>query len=62
LKVAYAAALALILGIGLIFVLEYLDNAIRDPEGVEEMVGAPVVAIVPRATAQTFRPAQGGAS
>jgi capsular polysaccharide biosynthesis protein len=62
LKVAYAAALALILGLGLIFVLEYLDNAIRDPEGVEEMVGAPVVAIVPRATAQTLRPAQGGAS
>src|SRR5438132_10071764 len=37
LKVGYAAALALILGIGLIFLLEYMDNSIRDPETAEEM-------------------------
>src|ERR1700687_3203207 len=50
LKVAYAAALALVLGIGLIFLLEYMDNAVRDPEAVEELVGSPVVGIIPRAT------------
>jgi len=59
LKVAYAAALALVLGIGLIFVLEYLDNTVREPEAVEELIGAPVVGIIPRATSQTLRPALG---
>jgi capsular polysaccharide biosynthesis protein len=62
LKVAYAAALALLLGIGLIYLLEYMDNSVREPEGVEEMVGAPVVGIIPKATAQTLRPARGGAA
>jgi capsular polysaccharide biosynthesis protein len=61
LKVGYAAALALILGIGLIYLLEYMDNSVREPEAAEEMVGAPVVGIIPRATAQTLRPARGGA-
>ena len=61
LKVAYAAALALVLGIGLIFLLEYMDNAVRDPEAVEELVGSPVVGIIPRATSRTLRPARGGA-
>src|ERR1700737_4766279 len=62
LKVAYAAALALLLGIGLIYVLEYMDNSVREPEGVEEMLGAPVVGIIPKANAQTLRPARGGAA
>src|ERR1700730_456465 len=62
LKVAYAGALALLLGIGLIYLLEYMDNSVREPEGVEEMVGAPVVGIIPRATPQTLRPARGGAA
>ncbi len=62
LKVAYAAALALVLGIGLIFLLEYMDNSIRDPEAVEELVGSPVVGIIPRASGRTLRPARGGAS
>ncbi len=61
LRVGYAGALAVILGIGLIFLLEYMDNSVRDPEGAEEMVGAPVVGIIPRATAQTLRTARGGA-
>ena len=62
LKVGYAAALALLLGIGLIYLLEYMDNSVREPEGVEEMVGAPVVGIIPKANAQTLRPARGGAA
>jgi capsular polysaccharide biosynthesis protein len=61
-KMAYAAALALLLGIGLIFVLEYMDTAIRLPEAAEEMIGAPVVGIIPRANASTLRPAKGGAT
>ncbi|HYM50258.1 MAG TPA: Wzz/FepE/Etk N-terminal domain-containing protein [Candidatus Limnocylindrales bacterium] len=62
LKVGYAAALALLLGIGLIYLLEYMDNSVREPEGVEEMVGAPVVGIIPKATSHTLRPARGGAA
>ena len=62
LKIAYAAALALLLGVGLIYLLEYMDNSIREPEGVEEMLGAPVIGIIPKATAQTLRPARGGAA
>jgi len=62
LKVGYAAALALLLGIGLIYLLEYMDNSVREPEGVEEMLGAPVVGIIPKANAQTLRPARGGAA
>jgi capsular polysaccharide biosynthesis protein len=62
LKVAYAAALALLVGIGLIYLLEYMDNSVREPEGVEDMVGAPVVGIIPKATAHTLRPARGGAA
>ena len=62
LKIAYAAALALLLGIGLIYLLEYMDNSIREPEGVEEMVGSPVIGIIPKATPQTLRPARGGAA
>ncbi len=61
LKVGYAAALAFIVGIGIIFALEYLDNSVRDPEEVEELVGAPVVAIIPSASPRTLRPARGGA-
>jgi capsular polysaccharide biosynthesis protein len=62
LKVGYAAALALLLGIGLIYVLEYMDNSVREPEGVEEMIGAAVIGIIPKATPQTLRPARGGAA
>ena len=61
LKVGYAAALALILGVGLIFLLEYLDNSVREPEAVEELVGAPVVGIIPRASGRALRPAKGAA-
>jgi capsular polysaccharide biosynthesis protein len=60
LKVLYAAVLALILGIGLVFGLEYFDNSIREPEAVEELVGAPVVGIIPRGSARTLKPAKGG--
>lgn len=60
LKVGYAAGLALLLGIGLIVLFEYMDNAIREPESVEEMIGLPVVGIIPLASSQTLRPVRGG--
>jgi capsular polysaccharide biosynthesis protein len=50
-----AGALALLAGAGLVFLLEYLDTAVREPEGAEEMVGAPVIGVIPRATARSLR-------
>ena len=61
LRIAYAGALGLMLGIGLIFLLEYLDNSVREPEAVEEIVGHPVLGIIPRATGRTMRAAKGAA-
>ena len=57
----YAITLALVVGIGLVFGVEYFDNSIRDPDEVEKLIGAPVVAIVPRGTERTLRPARGTA-
>ena len=54
--------LALILGIGLVFALNYLDNTVRESEEAEEIVGAPVIGIIPRGTARTLKPARGGAA
>ena len=61
LKILYAIALALVVGIGLIFAVEYFDNSVRDPDEVEKLIGAPVVAIIPRATARTLRTVRGNA-
>jgi capsular polysaccharide biosynthesis protein len=56
LKILYAAALALVMGIGIVFALEYFDNSIREPEEAEQLIGAPVVGVIPRGTARTLRP------
>ena len=50
-------ALALVVGIAMIFAVEYLDNSIREPEEVEQLLGAPVVGIIPQANARTLRTA-----
>jgi uncharacterized protein involved in exopolysaccharide biosynthesis len=57
LKLLYAGVFALVLGIALIFALEYMDNSIREPEEVEQLLGAPVIAVIPRVTARVLRPA-----
>jgi capsular polysaccharide biosynthesis protein len=59
LKIIYAAALALVVGFGLVFALEYLDNSIRGPEDAEKLVEAPLIGVIPRASARTLRPARG---
>jgi capsular polysaccharide biosynthesis protein len=61
LKIVYAAALGLVLGIGVIFGLEYLDNSVREPEEAELLVGAPVIGLIPRGNARTLRLARGSA-
>jgi capsular polysaccharide biosynthesis protein len=55
-----AAALALVIGAGLVFLLEYLDTkSVRNPETVEDVVNAPVIGTIPRATPQNLRSARG---
>lgn len=61
-QVLSAGALALVLGTLLVFLLEYLDNSVREPEGAEEMLGAPVIGVIPRANPHSMRAIQGGAS
>jgi capsular polysaccharide biosynthesis protein len=59
-QVLSAGALALVLGTLLVFLLEYLDNSVREPEAAEEMVGAPVIGVIPRANPHSLRAIQGG--
>jgi capsular polysaccharide biosynthesis protein len=55
LNMAIAGMLGLMAGLGLVFVVEYLDNTIKNPEDVVAATGLPVLGQIPR-----FRP--GGAS
>jgi capsular exopolysaccharide synthesis family protein len=42
-----ALALGLLLGVGLAFLLEYLDDSWRSPEEMEQISGAPIFGIIP---------------
>jgi len=44
-----AVVLGLVLGSGLSFFFEYLDNTIKSPEDIERVIGAPLLGIVPAA-------------
>jgi capsular exopolysaccharide synthesis family protein len=44
-----AVVLGLVLGSGLSFFFEYLDNTIKSPEDIERVIGAPLLGIVPSA-------------
>lgn len=50
LQLVYAGILGLVLGIGLIFAVEYFDNSVREPEEAEELVGVPVIGMIPKAS------------
>jgi capsular polysaccharide biosynthesis protein len=60
LRIVYAAGLAMLLGIGLILGLEYLDDSVRSPEEAEQLVGAPVLGVIPRARLRSLRQARSG--
>ncbi len=53
-KVALAAILSPILMCALAFLLHYLDNAVRTPEEVENLLGLPVTAVVPLSRAHNL--------
>ena len=51
-NLAIALALGLFLGVGLAFLLETLDDTIKTADDVERRVGAPVLSLVPHASAR----------
>jgi succinoglycan biosynthesis transport protein ExoP len=42
-----ALVLGLMLGVGLAFLLEYLDDSLRSPEEAEQITGVPTFGIIP---------------
>lgn len=54
-----AAAVGLMLAIGLVFLVEYLDDSLRSPEQVSQIVDAPVVGVVARMNGHTKSKANG---
>lgn len=49
-NVAIAFMLSLMLGVGLAFLLDYLDRSIKNAEDVERAVGAPLLGVIPIVT------------
>jgi uncharacterized protein involved in exopolysaccharide biosynthesis len=47
LNMLLAAMLGLMVGVGLAFLIEYLDDSVRTPEELERAVGVPVFALIP---------------
>ena len=58
LRIVYAAGLAVVLGIGIILTLEYFDNSVRSAEEVEQLLGAPVLGVIPHAKLRRMRQAR----
>ena len=46
-NIAISGFIGLMLGLGLIFLLEYMDNTIKTPEDVEKYLGLPVIGAIP---------------
>lgn len=49
LNLAAGLALGLLLGLGSVFLVDYLDNSIKNADDIERYLGLPVLAMVPRA-------------
>lgn len=47
LNMAIAFFLGLMISVGLIFLLEYLDNTVKNPEDIEKLLGVPVIGSIP---------------
>lgn len=54
LRIAYAGGLALLVGLAIVLVLQLRDRSVRAADEVEEMLGVPVIATIPRATPDTL--------
>lgn len=45
--IAIAAFVALLVGVGLSFLLEYLDNTVKNEQQIEKIVGLPILGVIP---------------
>jgi capsular polysaccharide biosynthesis protein len=60
-EILFAGAVALLVGMGLAFLLEFVARkSLLEAEAVEEMIGAPVIGIIPRTNPQVLRRTIGG--
>jgi capsular polysaccharide biosynthesis protein len=50
LNIAIAFFLGLMISVGLIFLLEYLDNTVKSPEDIEKLLGITVIGAIPMIT------------
>ena len=47
LNLALAGVLGLMLGLGLVFLIEYLDNTVKTSESIEKRLELPVLGVIP---------------
>ncbi|HIW34799.1 MAG TPA: lipopolysaccharide biosynthesis protein [Candidatus Paenibacillus intestinavium] len=55
LNIAISIVIGLMLGVGIAFLLEYLDDTIKDPQDVAQYLDLPVLVSIPRLTADDFK-------
>jgi len=54
-KLLYGAAIGLVIGLVAIFLLEYLDTSVSQPEDAEQLVGAPIVGVIVHGDSRSLR-------
>ncbi|GLC28689.1 YveK family protein [Clostridium omnivorum] len=47
LNIAIAFFIGLMLSVGVVFIIEYLDNTVKSAEEIEKLVGLPVIGVIP---------------
>jgi capsular polysaccharide biosynthesis protein len=47
LNMLIAFFIGLMVSVGIVFLLEYLDNTVKTQEDVEKLIGIPVIGIIP---------------
>ncbi|MBI5713666.1 MAG: polysaccharide biosynthesis tyrosine autokinase [Chloroflexi bacterium] len=52
---ALAAAVGMMLAVGIVFLIEYLDDSIRSPEQIHQLLQAPVVAAIAKMSTDSLR-------
>ena len=62
LNLLLAAVVGLFLGVGLAFFFEYLDNTVKTPEDVEQMIRLPSFGMVPEISSERRKKLESGAS
>jgi capsular polysaccharide biosynthesis protein len=46
-NVAIAAVLGVMIGLFVVFLIEYLDNKIKTPQDIEKYLGLPILGVIP---------------